>query len=255
MKTSRLTSILIGTLIVSVLCMSCTKEEKCPEPSVVSIDYNGPIYSGWPLQLEASIRNTAYLYKWSGPNGWARNYEVFSSDAWQQPRGNVTAADAGEYKLQLIDHLGCVAYEGSAIIEVAPVPQPSCTVAANTSVSSVAGVGDYSFLYRNFGGSSSFYLASGSQVVPGGDYMRFAFLGYDPPVPGVYKTSGFFSSGPDRAGLYIETITYQFVANPDQEVYVHKVNNKLEITICSVKFNNPISPSNPIVVSAKLTQP
>jgi hypothetical protein len=238
-----------------MMLISCTKpNSNCSDPISLTIDHNGPLYPGWPLYLEADIQSTAYLYKWSGPNGWKKDYQIFSSDAYHQEILNVTAAEAGEYKLRLIDTEGCVAYEGSTTVEVLTAPTVPCTVAANTSTSSVVGVGDFTFVNRSFSGGGGYYMVSGSQVV-GGHYMRFAFLGDTPPLPGVYKTSGFFSHEPGDVGLYIETITHQFVANPDQSVYVNKVNNKLEVTFCAVKFNNPINPASPITISAKIVQP
>ncbi len=236
--------------------LSCTKPKRCPDaPSSLIINHNGPIYPGWPLYLESEFGSANYLYKWTGPDGWKQHYRTFASDAYMQMRDSMSTAEAGEYTLQLIDHEGCVAYEGSTTVEVVPAPPPPCTVAANSSASSVVGVGDYSFNYRNFGGSGDYYFASGSEVVPGGHYMRFAFLGDDPPLPGVYKTESFFATEPDRVGLYIETITYQFVPEPNQKVYVNKVNNKLEISFCSLKFGNPFNPASPIIISAKLIQP
>jgi hypothetical protein len=204
------------------------------------------------LYLDASIASTGYLYKWDGPNGWKKHYESFASDANEQFFPAVTTAEAGEYRVQLIDYEGCVAYEGSTIVEVIDAPTASCTIAANTSTSSVAGVGDYSFNYRSFSGGGNFYIASGSEA-PGGHFMRFAFLGAADPLPGVYYSGGFFGLEYDKVGLYIETGTYQFVANPNQPVYVTKVNGKLQIKFCSLLFNNPIS-GNPLTISASLNQ-
>jgi hypothetical protein len=251
----RLSAIL---LCICALFASCTKSGGggiCQDPIALTIAQNGPIVEGWPLYLESDVRTEAYLYKWTGPNGWKQHYTVFSNDAWHQEIPDMTAANAGEYKLLLMTHDGCVKYEGSVNVNVIPAPTPPCTIAANTSTSSVAGVGGFNFVNRTFQGGSGHYLVYGSQVTPGGDYMRFAFLGDNPPLPGVYKTNGFFGMEPGKVGLYIETITYQFVANPDQLVYVNKVNNKLEVTFCGVKFNNPINPANPITISARITQP
>ncbi len=239
---------------LSLILASCKKSNKCSDPLPLTLENNGPVYVGWPLSLEADVRSSAYLYKWSGPNGWKQDYRIYSSDAWHQDFLNVTAAEAGEYKLRLLDSEGCVAYEGSTTVQVLSAPTIPCTPTANTSTSSVVGVGDFTFTSRTFQTGSSYYFVEGSQVI-NGPFMRFAFLGQTPPLPGVYSTSGFFAIDPGDVGLYIETITYQFVANPDQKVYVNKVNNKLEITFCSVKFNNPINPANPITVSGKIVQP
>jgi hypothetical protein len=181
-------------------------------------------------------------------------YIIYSSEAYLQFRENMTMADKGEYKLQMINQQGCIEYEGSVMVDVIQAPNPTCTIAANTSTSSVAGVGDYNFVYRNFSASSGFFDVTGRETVPG-DVMHFSFLGNVAPLPGVYKTSGYFSTGTDKVGLWIGASTVDFVSNPDQTVYVKKVNNKIEITFCALKFNNPMSPSNPVTVSAKIVQP
>jgi len=240
----------------SVLFFSCSKQPSsdCPTPSNVLITTNGPIIEGWPLRLEANNQTITHLYKWTGPNGWKMEYVIYSSDAYLQFRENMTMADKGEYKLQMINQQGCIEYEGSVMVDVIQAPNPTCTIAANTSTSSVAGVGDYNFVYRNFAASSGFFDVTGRETVPG-DVMHFSFLGNVAPLPGIYKTSGYFSTGADKVGLWIGASTVDFVSNPDQTVYVKKVNNKIEITFCALKFNNPTSPANPITVSAKIVQP
>jgi hypothetical protein len=246
---------LLIVFFLYILHSSCKKSSNdCPAAAPIIIKHSGPIIAGWPLHLEAEFQSTAYLYKWSGPNGWEQHYITFASDAYLQTRENMTTADAGEYKLQLVNN-GCVEYEGKVVVEVIAAPAPPCNIAANTSTSSVAGVGNYSFGYRNFSASSGHYFISGSQGSgPGGDYMRFAFLGDDLPLPGTYKTDGYFGMQRGKVGLYIGAGTYDFVANPDQTVYVNKVNNKIEVSFCSLRFNNPLSPQNPITVSAKIVQ-
>ena len=246
--------------VLFVLCLytfllSCTKSNSCPDPSSVTINHNGPVIAGWPLRLEADVQSMGYLYRWYGPNGWTKIYEAYASDAYLQEIENITAAGAGEYKLNLIDENGCVAYQGTTMIEVITAPAPPCNIAANTSTSSVSGVGDYNFIYRNFSESSGNYLITGREIVPGGDVMRFAFVGSVLPLPGIYKTNGYFGLEQGKVGLYINAGTYDFVANPDQKVYVNRVNNKIEISFCSLLFNNPLSPANPITISAKIVEP
>ena len=245
--------------VLVVICLytfllSCTKSSSCPDPGGLIINQNGPVIAGWPLHLEADIQSTEFLYRWYGPNGWTKIYETYASDAYLQGIENITAAGAGEYKLKLIDENGCVAYEGSTTVEVIAAPAPPCNIAANTSSSSVTGVGDYNFVYRSFSASSGNYLISGQETVPG-DYLRFAFVGNDLPLPGIYKTNGYFGLEQGKVGLFINAGTYDFVANPDQNVYVNKVNNKIEISFCSVQFNNPLSPAHPIIISAKIVEP
>jgi len=240
----------------SLFLISCSKPSTsdCPTPSTILITTNSPVIEGWPLRLEANYQSITHLYKWSGPNGWKMDYVIYSSDAYLQGRENMTMADKGEYKLQMVTDQGCIEYEGTVMVDVIKVPDPTCTVPANTSTSSVAGVGDFNFLIRNFSASSGFYDITGRETVPG-DIMYFSFLGNVPPLPGVYKTSGYFATGADKVGLYIKAFTVDFVSDPDQTVFVKKVNNKLEITYCALKFGNPTSPSNLVTISAKLVQP
>lgn len=259
MKPLSTKSLLHFIIFFSVSLFSCQKNSSgnnCPAPSSVEILNNGPVTEGWNLHLQASFQSTGYLYNWYGPNGFKVEYSYYANDAYLQERQGVTSKDAGEYKLQLKNTDGCIEYEGTVQIEVVPAPTPPCNVTANTSISSVAGVGDYTFNNHSFSSTNDFYYVTGSETVPG-DYMRFAFLGSNPPLPGVYKTSstGTFGTVPGTVGLYIETVTSQFVAHPNQNVYVNKVNNKLQVSFCSLLFNNPISPSHPITISTKLTQP
>lgn len=235
--------------------LSCKKSSNdCPEPSPVTIKQNGPVIDGWPLTLEAEIQSTGYLYKWTGPNGWEHLYDAYASNAYLQTRSKISFADAGEYKLQLV-YNGCVEYEGKVTVEVKAAPAPSCNLTANTSTSSVVGVGDYSFKYLNFAASSGAYLIEASEGVGGaGDHMHLAFLGDEPPLAGTYKTNGYWGNEPGKVGLFITSGTYDFVASPDQTVYVNKVNNKLDISFCSLRFNNPMNPSKPITVSTRIVQ-
>lgn len=238
-------------LFLGVVLSSCEKKsDGCPAPSPITIKNNGPIVAGWPLQLEAEFQSTSYLYHWTGPNGWEKHYQTYASDAYLQERTNMTTADAGVYKLQLIQG-DCIKYEGTINIEVKAAPLPSCNIAANTSTSSVAGIGDMSFSYRNSAASSGTYIMTGSEP---GQSMKISFLGDVPPLPGTYKTNGYWPFSPGKVGLYITSNTYDFVANPDQTVYVNKVNNKLEVTFCGVRFNNPLGSPNPITISAKMVE-
>lgn len=243
-------------LLLIIIIPSCQKSSaNCPDALSVSIQYNGPVVEGWPLILTANVQSTAYLYKWTGPNGWKQEYETYASDAYLQERQNISFADAGEYKLQLVNTDGCVEYEGTINVEVIAAPSPPCNISANSSISSAAGVGEYYFTNRYFSPSSGHYLISGSEGGAGGDYMRFAFLGESLPLPGVYKTGGYFGMEPGKVGLYVSSGTYDFVANQGHNVYVSKVNSKIEVSFCSLVFNNPLSPSHPITISAKIVQP
>ncbi len=66
---------------------------------------------------------------------------------------------------------------------------------------------------------------------------------------------GFSADNYTQVGLYINTGTYQFVTNSDQNLYVNKVNGKLEVTFCSIVFNNPFDLSYPITISARIIEP
>jgi hypothetical protein len=241
-------STLAITLFSLAFFSSCSKGGGCDQPSPIIINHNGPVVEGWNLDLRAEYATSQHTYKWSGPNGWTA--QTSGSNADLVSIENITAAGSGEYKLQLVSK-GCVEYEGKVDIEVIAPPAPPCTVAANTATSSVAGVGGYSFTYRNFGASSGHYMVEATQA---GDGMTLSFVGNDPPVPGTYKTNGYWGMEPGKVGLYIGAGVYDFVANPDQTVYVTKVNNKLEVSFCTVRFNNPLG-SAVINVSARIVQP
>ncbi len=241
-------------LFICTNFLSCSKTDNCPAPQSLTISNNGPIIEGWPLRLESNMQSILYLYKWSGPNGWKKEYIIYASDAYLQFIEDLPAAGAGEYKLQLVGTDGCVEYEGTTVVEVVKPTTPPCNIAANSSTSSVAGVGDYSFVYRNFSASSGFFTISGRETVPG-DNMLVVFKGDVLPIPGTYKTEGYFPTVPGRAGLYINSFGVEFVSLPNQMVYVNKVNNKIEVSFCSVQFTNPLSPSNPITISGRIVEP
>jgi hypothetical protein len=241
-------STLVVTLFALAFFSSCSKGGGCEPPSPITINHNGPVVEGWDLILDPGFATFEHTYKWTGPNGWTA--QSANSSSTVQTIENITAAGSGKYKLQLIKK-GCVEYEGTVDIEVTAAPAPPCTVAANTATSSVAGVGDYTFSYRNFGSSSGHYMVDASEA---GDGMTLSFHGNDAPIPGTYKTNGYWGLEPGKVGLYISAGVYDFVAHPDQTVYVNKVNNKLEVSFCGLSFNNPIG-STAITVSARIIQP
>ena len=248
MKYAFRASTLAVTLFSLVFFSSCSKGGGCEPPSPITINHNGPVVEGWNLNLQSDYVTSEYIYKWSGPNGWTA--QTSGSDANLVSIENITAAGSGEYKVQLVKK-GCVEYEGKVDIEVIAPPAPPCTLAANTSTSTVAGVGGYSFSSRSFGASSGHYMVDAGE---GGDEIRLSFVGNTPPIPGTYKTNGYWGLEPGKVGLYISAGVYDFVANPDQTVYVTKVNNKLEVSFCTVRFNNPLG-SAVINISARIVQP
>ena len=231
---------------------SCTKSNNCPASQTVSINHNGAVVVGWPLSMEADVQSADYIYKWSGPNGWKKQYDGNASDAYLQVHENMTAADAGEYKLQLINTDGCLAYEGSTMVDV--VSSPQCNIAANTSTSSVAGKGNFNFIYRSFSESNGHYVMSGAETVLG-DYMGIAFPSDVIPQPGIFKTGEYFGIESGKVGLFIAVGGYTYTANADQPVFLTRINNKFEINFCSIQFDNPSTPGIPIIISAKIVEP
>jgi hypothetical protein len=243
-------SLVLPSLVALPSCIKNTSQ--CPPTEhSITIETNSPVIEGWNLELKAPDQTMEYKYRWTGPDGWTQHYTYMSSEANQQERLNVTAAAAGEYKLVLVTADGCVEYVGSTIVEVIPAPVAPCTVAANTSTSSVVGVGGQAFTSRYFAQESGHYMVTAGAV---GESMVLSFHGNGELVPGVYKTNGYWGLEYGKVGLYINVSPYEFVAHPDQTVYVNKVNNKLEVSFCSLKFNNPLSPANPITISAKIVQ-
>lgn len=89
----------------------------------------------------------------------------------------------------------------------------------------------------------------------GSAFMRFAFMGTNLPKDGIYKTDPtYFAIEEGRVGVFVQSGVYDFGAKPFQDVYVKKVNGKLQITFCQLNFNNPIS-ATAIKISCRVTQP
>jgi len=242
--------------ILAVLCLyicllSCSKSTKCPAAQTLTINQNGPVVTGWPLRLEADIQSTHYKYKWSGPNGWQKQYDEYASDAYMQINENMTAAEAGEYKLELINADGCVEYEGITMVDV--ISTPPCNTTVNTSTSSIAWKGNFKFIYRSFSESNGHYVMSGAETVLG-DYMGIAFPSDVIPESGIYKTGEYFGIESGKVGLFIAVGGYTYMANPDQPVFVSRINNKIQIDFCSVRFDN-LNSADPLIISAKIVEP
>lgn len=234
-----------------LVLFSCKK--KCPAPDKVEITHSGPVVVGWPLKLETT-GSMNHLFRWYGPNGWKIENAVFSSEAHVVYRQNLTLNDGGEYKVQRVTAEGCVEYEGTVTVSVIEAPNPPCAIAANSSSSSVGGVGSYSFVHKTFGASGNNYLVSASQNVIG-DVMKFGFYGSARPIPGVHKTiNNHFASDFGTVGIYIEAPGNQFMVYADQEVYVTLKNGKLSISFCNLLFSNPYNQSSPIKISANITE-
>jgi len=239
-------------LSLYIFLMSCSKSNNCPDAQSLTNNLNETVVVGWPLRLEAEVQSTGYKYKWTGPNGWEKHFDMGISDAYLQVRENMTATDAGEYKLQLINADGCIEYEGTTMVDV--VSTPACNIAANTSTSSVAGKGDFNFIYRSFSESNGHYVMAGAENVLG-DYMGIAFPSDVIPEPGIYKTGEYFGIEAGKVGLFIAVKGYTYSANSGQPVFVTRVNDKIEITFCSIEFDNPNTPGIPIIISGKIVEP
>ncbi len=238
---------------LSIVLLSCKKSSnECPATRSITIQ-NGPVIEGVGLQLEAEFQSTDYLYKWDGPNGW--HYESADSNAYRPTRENMTAADTGEYKLQLVRN-NCIEYEGSIrIAAVTPQPVPPCTFRANSSSSVDPYQVDYFYIQNYFGPTAdhTYYQINGHDSNRGGHFLVFQFLGGNAPLPGTYKTSATLNE-PGKVQLFI-AFNWTFNALPDQTVYITKVNNKLEASFCSLTFNAPTDPTTLYTVSGRLVQP
>ncbi len=244
----------IGIFFLSTVLPSCKKSSnECPATRSITIQ-NGPVIEGVDLQLEAEFQNHDYLYKWDGPNGW--HYESADSNAYRPTRESMTSADTGEYKLQLVRN-NCIEYEGTIrITAVTPQPVPSCTMAINTSTAVDPYTRIYSYPYISLGASNGYYyfLAQSGGASYGSPILQFQFLSEKVPLPGIYKTSATLNE-PDKVNVLIASFgTYKFVPQPDQTVYVRRVNNKLEASFCSLSFSNPITPYTPLILSGRIVE-
>jgi len=243
----------ILTIIFSLysFVISCSKSTKCPTVQTVTINQNGPVVAGWPLRLEADVQNGKYIYKWSGPNGWSKQYDRYTSGAYVQDFEGVFPVDAGEYKLQLLNTDGCVEYDGSTLVNVTSTPL--CNTAANTSTSSIVGLGNFNFSTRTFIAGNGHYVMTGAETVPG-DYMAIVFPSIALPQLSIYETGAQMGTEAGKVGLFISVGGSTYLANPGQPVFVTRVNNKIEIAFCSVQFEN-LNPANPLIISAKIVEP
>ena len=223
-------------------CIKVGGKDDCPTPDPVDITTNSPVQEGWSLSLDAP--ELGYLYKWTGPNNYKMEYSYYSNTAHSQFKENMTAADAGIYKLQLVDpNDNCVIYEGTTEVKVvAPAPAP-CTIANNTVTATAGGVA---------GGTYSVYVF-GNTIAGSNFAYTIEFNFRIPPKPGLYKTSG----TPDKdneVSLVLNSSPNRFGSMPGQDVYVIKVGGKLQVSFCSHRLNNPVG-SFAISASGKLTQP
>ena len=241
----------LAILCLYICLQSCSKSNNCPETPSIIYNLNETVIVGFPLRLEAETQTTGYIYKWSGPNGWGKQYDTNTSDAYVQVRENMTVADAGEYRLQLINTDGCADYEEKTMVEVKSTP--TCSPAANTSTSSIAGLGNFNFATRTFVAGNGHYAMTGGDTAPG-DYLAIVFPNDILPEPGIYETGEQMGTEPGKVGVFIAVAGNTYLANPGQPVFVSRVNNKIEITFCWVHFEN-LNPANPLIISAKIVEP
>jgi hypothetical protein len=241
--------VLLG-IFFSCLLYSCEKKD-CNPPSAINITTNSPIVEGWNLNLETvSIGGGRYV--WSGPNGWKEDNQTIGSDDNMESISNLTPSEAGDYSVKVYNHEGCLVAEGKTTVEVIAPPNPPCTVAPNTNQMSAAGVLGSSFTYQNFASVSGTFDVTGSSF---GAFMQFGFWGQTRPKPGVYEiTGGYIGSGYGTTGLFIQSGPQQFFAQGGK-AYVTLNNGKLSVSICSILFSNPITPTMPITASANITEP
>ncbi len=231
--------------------ISCEKNN-CDDPSNNIIESNSPVVAGWDINLEAtSVAGGRFV--WTGPNGWEIDYQTIASDANLQTVQAATMQASGEYVVKVYNHEGCLVSEGTTTVEVIAPPEAPCSIAANTSSSSVAGVGNYNFTSRNFSVTSSYYTVTGSA---GGDYLRFGFWGQTRPKPGIYEIDGgYFGTEYGTTGLYIRGGLYDFMAQGGKVYVTAAATGKLTVAFCNVSFSNPLNPSIPITISARITEP
>ena len=245
------TFILLSTLFCSSSCKK-EKKEHCSEDSTfVGLSYEGPVVKGWPLVLKTAYYNTGYSYRWKGPNGWSMETTA-SMDNYEPNKITIDPADinhSGKYYVEIIED-GCVIERGSVNVEVIEPPLPPCTIANNSSTTTLGGVGgtSYSMVSHTEGIYYSVY-ASG----PINQTINFVFKGE--PKPGMYLAhQGYLPDESNEVAVYIQYGFYDFFLEIYYTVYVNEVNGKLQFSFCNGHFTNPVG-DDPIIISAKVTLP
>ncbi len=243
----RILLIVLSTLLL-VSCEKITNDEPCVLKNI-EIVTNSPVIEGWPIYL-STIPSQTESYNWIGPKG---NISTQGAQNSIQVL-NASLSDSGIYKVGITNTFGCLAYIGTASIKVISAPLPPCTVVNNTSTSNVVGIGDETYTYVSFVNN----IATAYPNIASSNYaMKFTFFGNSAPKPGVYKTNGsiYNASTENEVGCYINVFpTTYFINKAGQNVYVNKVNGKLQISFCNTDFTNPVGTSA-IRISAKITQP
>lgn len=160
--------------------------------------------------------------------------------------------DAGEYTVSWVDNNDEIVYQGKATIEVIPVPNPPCTITANSSTST-GPFGSYNFSSRSFSVMTAGYTVKGSA---GSDNMQFLFWGTGKPKPGAYDIDPkYYVDKYGTVGLAINIGSSYTLSALGGKVYVTAGSNgKLSVSFCSVNFNNPINSAS-LVISGNITEP
>lgn len=234
--------------LLCVVLFGCEKltGSDCPKTEHFELVTNSPVIEGWPLTLTAPS-DMSYTYRWTGPNGFRIDYDYYSSSAYAQGKLTTVLADGGVYKVEMIDDQGCVAKEGSATVKIIPTPAPPCSLPANSSVATSGFLGNHAFIPNVIGGNA--VEAHGN-----GETLRMSFeTGINDPKPGIYKSSGYFPRNEKEVALWIQ-VGYTEFLSMGQDVYVRKINGKLDISFCDHTFSNPVS-STPLKVSARVVEP
>ena len=230
-------------------CFKISDKEPC-DLKDIEVTTNSPVIEGWPIYLSARPSQTE-SYNWVGPKGKIspQGYEQNSIQVL-----NSTYADSGIYKLELTNTFGCLEFSRSTLIKVIPPPLAPCVVTNNSSTSTVVGVGGTNYTYVSFSNN----VANAYPVVSSSENaLNFRFYGNVTPKPGVYKTTQSINiiDNENQVGCWIRKFPlYEFICLERQDVYVNKVNGKLQISFCNAQFTNPIGTSV-IRISAKITEP
>jgi hypothetical protein len=245
----------LAFLSVLFLCLftACDKvndDEPCTT-KYIAVESNSPVIEGWPIYLSSAASSTG-SFKWIGPKGVINSASGFPNYIQVL---NSTYQDSGSYRLEITNGYGCLEYRNFTNIKVIPPPPPPCNVPANTSTSNIIGLGNETYINVSFtNNKADAYPFSGSSDKS----IHFRFYGNQPPKPGKYKTLQSTLGVVDKenqVGIWISTFPLnEYVCKEFQDVYVNKVNGKLQISFCNADFTNPIG-STAIKISSRIVQP
>jgi hypothetical protein len=241
---------ILFSCVIIFIFISCKKDINCGDTYNIQISTNSPVIVGWPIYLNTTS-DEANLFHWTGPNGWDVNYEIHSTDASSQQKAIANLADAGLYKVELRSSEGCIIFRGTTNVQVIPPPAAPCTITNNSCSSNTTGFSVNNYTYINFSNNESTVEASGSS---NNQVLKFRFKRNQIPKPGIYKSSGYSSDDDVNVGCWISAFPNDFMCQPNQSIYVNRINGKLQVAFCNLEFSNPIG-SSILKVSAKVTNP